>query len=318
MKNSNFEEIDVVIIQKQTTLERYTKQTLNIDFYDYLIQDNQGKEILNLAHNTHLESRKTLLQLLKQLNMTYAIFNLDELKQNNFNFFDENNPRSGLNPKQKLVISLGGDGTLLHASHYVGGAVKLLGINSCPKNSVGHLCFTVPEDIVQILEEILLHKKYHLQTVKRLRVNLSNNRRPPLALNDVLLSHLHPAATSRYQISILNKKSEVMQIEKQLSSGLWISTAAGSTAAIASYGFPPEPLNSSKILGACREPYSPNGSELRLEKFTLDGKNQSLSIFSRMRQGLVCLDGPDFSAQFGFGETIEISSPESASLLLIK
>ena len=107
------------------------------------------------------------------------------------------------------------------------------------------------------------------------------------------------------------------QCEKQLSSGLWIATAAGSTAAIASYDFPPEPLNSHKIFSASREPYAAKGEKNQLNKFILDGRTQSLSIFSRMRQGLVCLDGPDFSVQFGFGETIEVSAPENASLLLI-
>ena len=301
MKKINFNDFDVVIIQKQTAFERYKKY----------ITDTE-------AHNTHVESRKILLNSLDELKMTYVLLNLDELKQSRLNFFAENSEHTGIYTKQKLVISLGGDGTLLHASHHVGGSVKLLGINSCPKNSVGHLCAAEPQDIKKILQEILIDKKECTKTVKRLRVKVETNYNIPLALNDILISNHHPAATSRYQISILDKQMRVLQCEKQLSSGLWIATAAGSTAAIASYGFPPEPISSHKIFSASRELYVAKGEVSQLGKFILDGQTQSLSIFSRMRHGLVCLDGSDFSVQFGFGETIEISSPDSASLLLVQ
>lgn len=318
MQKTSFHSADVIIVQKRTALERYTKRDLNIDFLDYLSQDNQGQEQLQAAHQSHVNSRTILLDTLMRLKMKYILLNLDELKESNLGFFQEGSRHSGLTPKQKLVISLGGDGTLLHASHHVGGDIKLLGINSCPKNSVGHLCALDAQSIPKILEQILIDKKEHVQSVKRLRVKLASHDNIPIALNDILISHLHPAATSRYQISILDEHSQVSQQEKQLSSGLWISTAAGSTAAIASYGFPPEPLSSHKILSACREPYAVKGETLQLKRFIIDGRTQSLSIFSRMRQGIVCLDGSDFSAHFGFGETLEISSPENASLLLIQ
>ncbi|MES2615702.1 MAG: NAD(+)/NADH kinase [Bdellovibrionota bacterium] len=318
MKNLNEDEVDVIIIQKQTALERYTKRHLNIDFLDYLSQDIQSKEQLNSAHHAHVESRKILLECLRHLKMKSILLNLDELKESKLHFFQENKINSGFAPKQNIVISLGGDGTLLHASHYVGGKIQLLGVNSCPENSVGHLCAANSKNVHEILEQILVEKNSRAKSLKRLRIKVSNHKNIPLALNDILISHLHPAATSRYQISILNKEAQVTQCEKQLSSGLWIATAAGSTAAISAYGFPAEPLESHKILAACREPYAAKGEPIQLNKLTLDGSKQSLAIFSRMRQGLVCLDGPDFSIQFGFGETIEVSSPDEASLLLVQ
>jgi hypothetical protein len=96
-----------------------------------------------------------------------------------------------------------------------------------------------------------------------------------------------------------------------------VSTAAGSTAAISSYGFGRVPITSSEIFIATREPYTPYGESLLLSKFSLDGKEKSLSFFSQMRQGLVCVDGPDFCESVGFDEVIDISSPEEGSLLLI-
>lgn len=309
---------DVVVIQKQTALERYTKENMGVGFLDYLNQDNQSKEQLNAAHHAHVESRTKLLQSLKKLKMSFILLNLDELKESNVSFFNENFPQSGLKPKQNLVISLGGDGTLLHASHHVGGNVKLLGVNSCPFSSVGHLCVAGPDHIDSILHEICVEKKERQQIVKRLRVTLPNCKQVPLALNDALLCHLHPAATSRYQLTVRNAQKQPIQSEKQLSSGLWVSTAAGSTAAIASYGFMPQPLGSSQILAANREPYSLKDEKGQLKKFSIDGNVQSLSIFSRMRQGLVCIDGPDFTFSFGFGDTIDVDSPIESSLILIQ
>ena len=318
MQKINLDDCDVVIIQKQTSLERYTGRVLKIDFLDYLSQDKVSQEQLYEAHAAHVESRELLISHLQKLKLSFAILNLDELKENRLNFFNEENHKSGLNPKKNVVISLGGDGTLLHASHHVGGSVKLLGINSCPNNSVGHLCSVVPSAIEESLVNILVEKNERVVSVRRLRLKIDDKNHIPLALNDILITHLHPAATSRYQLSLLNDKNETLHAEKQLSSGLWISTAAGSTAAIASYGFPPEPLSSNCMLGAVREPYAVQGQENKLNKFILNGDKESLSVFSRMRQGIVCLDGPDFSLQFGFGETLQVTSPKSASLQLIQ
>jgi NAD+ kinase len=308
---------DVIIVQKQTALERYTKPSLNIDFYDYLAQDNQVTQNLHSAHQTHVTSREYLLTALKALGLTYVIFNLDELSTSQVDFFDENIPSSGLCPQKKLVISLGGDGTLLHASHHVGAQIKLLGINSCPEHSVGHLCSTLPHTIENDVSRALSFSSQDVTPVRR-RVDLPNSKPLPLALNDALVCHLHPAATSRYQLSVIDSQGQVLTNEKQLSSGLWVANAAGSTAAISTYGFESIPLQSSQIRVACREPYLPKKEDLKLGKFSIDSDTEHLSIFSRMRQGIVCLDGPDFCAQFGFSDTIKIHAPQSASLLLIQ
>jgi NAD+ kinase len=309
---------DVVIIQKQTALERYTKHISNVDFLDYLSQDKISKQELKEAHKIHENSREVLLGELKKLNLNYAIYNLDELKETQLCFFDENKKNSGLNPKKKLVIALGGDGTLLHASHHIGGDVTLLGINSCPQNSVGHLCAAHPKDIPFILKKVLVEKNYPIQKLQRLHLKCARHKNTPLALNDIFVSHLHPAATSRYQMSLLDKNGHTIESEKQLSSGVWMSTAAGSTAAISSYNFPPEPLASRHILVAVREPYHRNGVIQKMNHLVVDGDTQKISLFSRMRQGIVCIDGSDFSIQFGFGETIEVSSSEKGALLLIR
>ena len=94
------------------------------------------------------------------------------------------------------MISVGGDGTLLTASHWVTGAA-LLGVNSAPRSSVGYLTLTrranLARDLARIARGTLLP-----QPVARIEVEIDGRRLPP-ALNDVLIAHEQPAATSRYR-----------------------------------------------------------------------------------------------------------------------
>jgi ATP-NAD kinase len=62
--------------------------------------------------------------------------------------------------RARFVITVGGDGTLLAASHWVTRA-GLLGVNSAPKSSVGYLTSTrratVARDLARIAKGELLH-----------------------------------------------------------------------------------------------------------------------------------------------------------------
>ncbi len=306
---------DIAIVQKQTALERYTRRALNIDFLEYLEKAGQSLDSLVASHDAHMRARELLLQLLAERNLSHTLFNLDELQESGLKFHDEDFPyETGIIPKQKLVLSLGGDGTLLHASHYVGGDVNLLGLNSCPGHSVGHLCRAIPATFSKALDSFF-KKKMRVQEVRRLKVVTSQGHSLPLGLNDLLLCNRHPAATSRYQLSVTSSRNA--ESEKQLSSGIWISAPAGSTAAISSYGLPRLELNSQQYLLAVREPYVALGASLRLEKRVLDGRHDALTLFCRMRQGMVCVDGPDASALLGFGESVRISLPDSSRLNLV-
>src|SRR5262249_11581058 len=127
-----------------------------------------------------------------------------------------------------LVISIGGDGTLLCASHYVRDGM-VIGVNSAPGDSVGHFCSANRENFAERLDAIL-DLKWRPVELARLQVTLEGKPLQELALNDVLVAHYSPAATTRYLIEVGN------HFEEHRSSGVWISTAAGSTAGIGSAG----------------------------------------------------------------------------------
>ncbi len=145
-----------------------------------------------------------------------------------------------------LVISIGGDGTLLAASQWVTGAL-VLGVNSAPQASIGHLALARRETFAGILERIA-DGTLQPVPVTRLAVELEGYPGLRPALNDVLLTHASPAATSRYRLTLKDYS------EEHRSSGLWISTATGSTAGIRSAGGRPMPLRSRRLQFRAREP----------------------------------------------------------------
>lgn len=310
-------QVDVVIVQKQTALERYTRRPLNIDFFEYLGKAGEDVEGLVEAHDEHVRTRELLISILNKQAVSFEIMNLDELQDKRRSYFSDTIPGSGFHPKKSLVISLGGDGTLLHASHYVGDDVCLLGVNSCPEHSVGHLCAASPDTLEQVIQDFFSGRA-PIQKIRRLKVALPGLQTLPLGLNDVLFANRHPGATCRYQLSIKGVgQEEAIISERHLSSGVWIASPAGSTAAISSYGLPRLPLHSEKFLMAVREAYLPPGRTLELKKRELDGNTELVELFCRIRQGIVCVDGADSCVYLGFGDTIEVSSPKSCSLLLL-
>lgn len=333
-------DVDVVVVQKQTALERYTRRSLNVDFLEYVEQGGGSLEDLRVAHEDHVAARARVLDVLNARGLTFLLWNLDELSEQHLPPFKPRGlpgvvPSEGLVPRRKLVVSLGGDGTLLHASHTVGGDVTLLGVNSCPPHSVGALCAATADTFPHVLDEVLAGLAPLVHT-RRLLVTTSEHHDLPLALNDLLLCNQHPAATSRYQISV------AARTEAQLSSGLWVAAPAGSSAVIRGYGLPLLPLSSKEFHLAVREPYvaeeqrrapgaqgafaasgtgNAAGTEgargYALDRLTLNGDTDSITLLCRMRTGLVCVDGPDNGVRLGFGARVTISLPAEGSLRLV-
>lgn len=191
----------------------------------------------------------------------------------------------------RLVVTVGGDGTLLAASQWVTGAL-VVGVNSAPRSSVGHLALARREDFAQVLERI---ERGLLQPIPvlRLTVELEGQVLRP-ALNDVLLAHARPAATSRYRITAGDRS------EEHRSSGLWVSTATGSTAGIRSAGGRPMPLRSRRLQFRARELYREVGGTFRLASGFLPPGGE-LAVESHMEHGCLFLDGSRREQSFPFG-----------------
>lgn len=192
-----------------------------------------------------------------------------------------------------LVISVGGDGTLLTASHWVTGGA-LLGVNSAPRSSVGFLALARRSNLARILAQIASGALLP-QSVARLEAELEGRLLTP-ALNDILIAHEQPAATSRYRLHLGRRK------EDHRSSGLWIATAAGSTAGIRSAGGQPMPLDSRRLQFRARELYRAHGRGAALETGFVE-PGQELIVESAMAAGWLFTDGSRMATRFPFGAT---------------
>jgi NAD+ kinase len=182
-----------------------------------------------------------------------------------------------------LVITVGGDGTLLAASHGIG-ETPILAINSAPSFSVGFFCGARLGDVRASLEKAL-DGGQPVTRLKRMQVSKNDLLLTRRVLNEVLVCCASPAATSRY-ILVHGE-----QTEEQKSSGMWIGPAAGSTAAQRSAGGRVLPLASEKLQFVVREPYIPSGGTLRLQR-GLVRKGESLVVRVKMGDGRVFVDGP--------------------------
>ena len=211
-------------------------------------------------------------------------------------------------PKADLLLSVGGDGTLLAASHQIGDGIPLLGINSAPESSVGFFCGAQKGNIGEMIERALAGKLKAVE-LTRMRVDLNGKCIHARVLNDALVCHASPAATSRYILRIEDGE------EDQRSSGMWIGPAAGSTAAQRSAGGRVLPLTSDKLQYVVREPYTPAGGHFRFAKGLVEA-GHALVIRSKMREAKVFLDGHRIVHSITIGDVLTMRrSADSLTVL---
>lgn len=201
-----------------------------------------------------------------------------------------------------LVVSVGGDGTLLDVSHALKKGIPLLGVNSAPAFSVGFLTGCRAPTFAATLDALIASQVSPL-IVERLQVRIGKRTLPEPVLNDVLFCADNPAVTTRYRLMIPKQE------ELQRSSGLWIATPAGTTAALRSAGGPPLPLTARAFAYIVREPYAPLGSSVRLEGGVLK-RGERLLVECRIAEASIFLDGSHRRYSVPFGETVAFSLHE--------
>ena len=203
-----------------------------------------------------------------------------------------------------LIVTVGGDGTLLSSSHYVGPNRPLLGINSAPKHSVGFFCAAQKGSVYEALSDALAGKSTSV-TLTRMTVEIDGRSVHKRVLNEVLFCHDSPAATSRYILRLLDHGGRTIQEEEQKSSGLWIGPASGSTAAQRSAGGEILPLESHDIQYVVREPYTPLGEVTRLRAGRVK-EGERIVLANKMRQAKLFVDGEHFVFDVALGECVTL------------
>ena len=206
-----------------------------------------------------------------------------------------------------LVVTVGGDGTLLAASHDVGPDSALLGVNSSPNHSVGFFC-AAKKGTVRATLDLALRGKLRRVSLARMRVDLNGVCIHRRVLNEALFCHASPAATSRYILRV-SEPDGAYEEEEQKSSGLWIGPAAGSTAAQRSAGGRVMPLASTKVQYVVREPYAPYGHRMRLTLGRVEDGG-TLALRNKMPQAKLFLDGEHNVHDVAIGDVVTMRRSE--------
>ncbi len=201
-----------------------------------------------------------------------------------------------------LVVVVGGDGTFLTASHFIGANTPILGVNSAPSSSTGFFCAADSQTFGGMLKQ---HLEEGLPSiaVNRMEVAVGARVVSRRVLNDALFCNLHPAATSRLVISCHGLD------DVQNSSGVWVGTAAGSTGATRSAGGSVLPLTSRNLQLVVREPINGHTRHLIVQPGT------DLIVRSRMDTAAVYIDGPYTEAWVRLGDAVSFKEGEPLTVL---
>eukprot|EP00897_Mesotaenium_endlicherianum_P009839 jgi/Mesen1/8884/ME000535S08195 len=282
----------LLVIAKRSAYDMYVGHHNNPHLQALLRSNDQN---MMERHAAHQKALATCHELLDRWKLQWVSVRRDELQGS----------ISGVD----LVLSVGGDGTVLEASHFLGHQIPLLGVNSDPTSptevaskqaeydatrSTGHLCAATSDTLPLILEEILAGHRECVE-VARIATSVGGGPMPP-ALNDVLAAHPNPAAVTRCSYQILKEQPQ----------------PSGSPAA--------ETLPQDSDPGSPTTPASPlvhsRSSGLRVCTATgataamRSGGGRPMAALSRELQfkGRVYLDGCHLSREVALGEQIDISN----------
>lgn len=272
----------VLVVYRKSTYQTLALDRRDPAFLDLLERHDPTVRLMEQVHRQHTRALESVVETLMALGIPHSTMERGTVRK-----------FTGLD----LVITVGGDGTFLNASHRMPAGVPLLGLVSSDA-SEGHFCATTAAGFPRTMRTLIAGDMKPI-LLQRLQVTIGGKPVPELALNDVLLCHRNAAAMSRYLVMLDGYQ------EEQKSSGVWIATAAGSTGAIGSSGGVVVPPRSRRIQFVVREPYLGRRREYRLLKgFVQPG--QSLEFASKMDQGKIYVDGPHIAYPYPFGTRLSV------------
>lgn len=275
----------ILVVYKKTRYEHYVVDDGDASVQELIDRDDESVASLMEAHRTHRANLQRVVDYLEAQGLSYeSHFRGDVEATDDFD----------------LVVTVGGDGTVLDISHRIDD-VPVLAINSHPATSVGYFCAGEAGEFPELLERTL-ETDWQPFELSRFRVRINDEVLPFPVLNDVLIGHCNPAAVSRYLLRVGDGPAE-----EQRSSGIWVATPAGSTAAIRSAGGFVLPLESGFLEYLVREPYPLVDHPYHHAK-GIHPIGDRFEVVSKMKGGRIYLDGPHISRDFSVGDTVSIEA----------
>ena len=227
------------------------------------------------------------------------------------------------------IVCVGGDGTFLKASRHVQETedVPVVGVNSAPSSSFGFFSAADHHSFPSLLQR-LLDGSALVCPLWRARLCVNGVPVGHPVLNEILFCNPIPSATTRYLLT----NHGITQLQQ--SSGIWISTAAGSTGAILGAGGQLMHLSDYRFQYQVRELFSlPITHPRRLEQtdfphihynsssvssssplLTHGLLHEDFAFVSRMTTGCLYLDGSVIAMPVQFNDKVGVRRTERALL----
>lgn len=288
----------VLVLAKRTSYRALVEEQHDEQVTRLLAKGDPTVKRMRRTHEDHEETVREVKAVLEKLGAEFELFV---------------GPRTLVEGGHDLVVTVGGDGTLLAASHNIGPDSALLGVNSAPESSVGFFCAAKKGSVEATLASALDGTLKRAQ-LSRMRVDLNDQCLHRRVLNEALYCHESPAATSRYILRVMQPGGAAVE-EDQRSSGLWIGPAAGSTAAQRSAGGKVLPLTSPKIQVVVREPYMRFGATFKLATAMVD-EGGMVVLRSKMRNAKLFLDGHHIMHDVTLGDVVTMRRSEETLTVL--
>ena len=278
----------VVLVAKTSTLQRHRRRP-DPKLAALLAARGGQASRIHGAHDQHMQTLETVTAALRAQGVLLRI--VDVLRRRDARW-------------AHLIVTVGGDGTFLRASHCVESSpgddgTPMLGVNSAPDTSVGFFCAANRDSFSEVFDRL---RAGQVKSSGLWRMRLSINGKPlrDLALNDVLVAHSVPAATTRYTLCADQLR------QRQMSSGVWVATAAGSTGAIRSAGGTILPLAERRLQYRVRElfPLSVRDEVPMVRGLVSDG----LEFESQIPNCALYIDGNNRRVKLGMGDRVRFES----------
>ncbi len=273
----------VLVVYKKDAYQQYLQERQDPHLARLLRRVHPDVLDMQRAHTIHVEALEAVIHALRQLPVEFDVAYRADLN---------------VTKRYHLLVSVGGDGTFLQAARSVS-HTPILGVNSDPARSEAVFCAATSRSFARLCRQALAGRLSELR-LYRLQLTLNRTRLPQRALNDVLVVHDNPATMSRYRLRI------GAQEEAQKSSGLWVSTAAGSSSAVLAAGGRRLSWEARKFQYRPRELYRGRLSRSRLAGGVLS-RRDAVRVTWLMRRGSAFIDGPHVRIPLQFADRLEIS-----------
>ena len=272
----------VLVVYKKDAYQQYIQEHQDEHLRRLLRRGHPDALDMQQAHTVHTEAMEAVVLALRQLPVDFDLAYRADLK---------------LTRGYDLLVSVGGDGTFLQAARNAARA-PVLGVNSDPRRSEAVYCAATRRTFPKLCR-LALQRRLPGLALHRLQLRLNGRPLPHRALNDVLVVHDDPATMSRYRLRIGGRE------EAQKTSGLWVSTAAGSSSAVLAAGGVRLPWGAKKFQYRPREVYRGRLSRSRLTGGVLSPRDV-LQVTWLMRRGTAFIDGPHLRVPLRFADDLEI------------